>query len=160
MTVHVPVFTVSASAYTSELCQSWVSWQSSLIPSTQINPGPRSWEGLKVWILIIFEQSLNVLLHCRAEFRRQQRRRLTAYVELVVEGSDPLIQGRTTDDGVRYQSVVFAFAKSFDKITTLVSLSRLGLSQRQLLEGLGHSWRSLYFIYSVRLTAFSSFLAK
>ena len=94
-----------------------------------------------------------MLLHFRAEFRRQQRHRLTAYVELVVEGSDPLIQGRTTDDGVRYQSVVFAFAKSFDKITTLVSLSK-----QQLLMGFGHNQRSLYLLSLVSLTAISSVL--
>ena len=57
---------------------------------------------------------------CRVKFRQLQRQRLQVYVGLVVKGDDPILKDRTSDDGIRYQSVVFAFAKSFDKITKLV----------------------------------------
>lgn len=61
-------------------------------------------------------------LPCRIKLREQQRERNRLYMRLVVSGGDPLLEGRTTDDGIRYQSVVFAFVKSFDKMTKLVSL--------------------------------------
>ena len=60
------------------------------------------------------------------KFRQSLRTKLQEYVNLVITDiNHPNLEGRSTDDGIRYQSVIFATTKAFDKMLKLVSPLRI-----------------------------------
>ena len=60
----------------------------------------------------------------RLTWRAAFRERMDNYLKMILEGdgkAHPLLVNRSIDDGIRYQSNVFAVGKAYDKLALMVS---------------------------------------
>ena len=68
----------------------------------------------------------------RLAWRAAFRERMDNYLKMILEGdgkAHPLLVNRSIDDGIRYQSNVFAVGKAYDKMALMVS--RLSMVSNQ-----------------------------
>jgi len=69
------------------------------------------------------EHSIQGLLNARLAWRAAFRERMDNYLKLILSGdgvAHPLLVNRSIDDGIRYQSNVFAVSKAYDKLLLMV----------------------------------------